>query len=146
MREVTEIVDSLPGIIELRDFDENNKDLGLWFYSMVNVDITSFFAVADILWPDVIVYEGRVFLANRFDESVYLEMIRDGYSPYDVQRLLNHVHLAWAAVAPDNAEEFIRPLFEVVKLFWERVLSEYQVTVLVDISNWELSEICIVNE
>ncbi len=45
----------------------NDPDLDLWTFSALVNNEVSFLAVAEVLWPEVVIVDGLVFLKRNFD-------------------------------------------------------------------------------
>src|SRR5262245_5878841 len=52
------------------------------------------FAFAELFLPDLVVHEGRHFLASHFKQATYDSWVQQGTSPEEVQRVMNHIHIS----------------------------------------------------
>ena len=82
---------------------------------------------------------------NRRLNKHYKELLSGDLSLEQIQYLINHQHIVTQVVQHSIPDEFIEPLVNVIKAFWEKVLVEYDIVVECTITDWEDTEICIYN-
>lgn len=114
---------------QLRDFKawektgERTGDLTLLDYVGFVATPDLFFAFAELFWPQLIMHEGRAFLASGFKASTYDEWVRSGRSKEDIQRAMNHVHVLTLIQNSELDDDLAIAVARTIASIWNRTLS-----------------------
>ena len=144
MKVVQGCIDQIQLLREIRD-GNNDPELDLWPLSALENEEANFLSVAEVLWPEVVVVDGLVFLKAKYNEATYRELLTGDLTMVQVQYLINHVHVMSEIISNKVPDEFIEPVVKTVQMFWEKTLAEYDVVVDAFISEWDDSEVCVYN-
>ena len=91
--------------------------------------LDTFFGFAELFSPELAVYKGYHFLASGFSEAIYEAWIREGRSPEEAQRAMNHVHMSTIFQQREATDEAADEAARVLMEIWKRTLAVHNVNV-----------------
>lgn len=105
----------------------NPKSFTLLDYVGCIATMDTFFAFAELFSPEIIVHEGRHFLASGFSIEIYDQWIAAGKSGEDIQRVMNHIHISTLLQDQEITEKVSLEVARVISEIWSKTLSSYGV-------------------
>lgn len=84
--------------------------------------LDSLFGFVALFLPDLVVHEGLRFLASGFSKETYEAWVREGKSPQEIQRVLNHVHISMLLQQEEVTDEAAVEAARVIAEIWSRTL------------------------
>jgi hypothetical protein len=80
------------------------------------------FAFAELFQPELVVHEGRRFLASGFTQATYDGWVQKGTSPKEIQRVMNHIHISTLIQNQEVSDEAACEAAQAIALIWSRTL------------------------
>lgn len=87
------------------------------------------FGFAELFFPDLVVHEGRRFLASGFSIDTYEQWLNAGRTPEEIQRVMNHLHISTLLQQQNVSDEVAVEAARIVAQVWFRTLGPEGVAV-----------------
>lgn len=85
--------------------------------------LDSIFGFAELFSPELVVHQGRRFLASGFSVVTYDAWAQRGSSPQEIQRAMNHVHVSTLLQNQEISDDAANEVARVIASIWSRTLS-----------------------
>ena len=96
--------------------------ISLFDYVGFIATIDSLFGFAALFLPDLVVHDGLRFLASGFSGETYDAWVREGKTPHEIQRVMNHVHISTLLQQQEVSDEAAVEAARVIAEIWSRTL------------------------
>lgn len=113
---------------QLRDFLAWSKagaapgPISLFDYVGFIATLDSLFGFAELFCPALVIHEGFHFLSSGFSVDTYNAWVRQGRTPEEIQRVMNHVHMSTLLQNQEVGDEAALEAARVIAEIWARTL------------------------
>ena len=76
------------------------------------------FAFAELFSPELVLHEGAYFISSKFDEGAYEAWKSRGTDAREIQRVMNHIHMASILQQGDVPTEVLEEAAGVIASMW----------------------------
>jgi hypothetical protein len=120
---------------QLRDFLAWSKGgavpgpVTLFDYVGFIATLDSLFGFAELFCPALVLHEGLHFLASGFSTQTYDAWVKQGRTPEEIQRVMNHIHISTLLQNQEVSDEAALESARVIAEIWTRTLGPEGVVV-----------------
>jgi hypothetical protein len=96
--------------------------VSLFDYAGLTASPDTLFSFAEFFLPELVEWQGRKFLASRFDHTVYAAWQSKLKSGREIQRVMNHIHISWLLQNDEISDELAVAAAGAIRDIWQRTL------------------------